>query len=79
MRRGYYDQDRARDAFRSGDVLPLSRILSSVRRQYPGKLLDANLARQGGGYVYVIKLLDQDNRVRLIYVDAQTGGVISVR
>jgi len=79
MRRENRDQDRARDAYRSGDVLPLSRILSGVRRQYPGKLLDATLAPQGRGYVYVIKLLGADNRVRLIYVDAQTGGVLSVR
>lgn len=79
LSRGGGDQDRARDAYRSGDVLPLSQILRSVRRQYPGKLLDANLARRGGGYVYVIKLLDDANRVRLIQVDAQSGRVLSAR
>lgn len=79
FRRGYRDQDRARDAYRSGDVLPLSQILSGVRRQFPGKLLDANLSRRGDAYVYVIKLLDRDNRVRVIWVDAQTGGVLAAR
>lgn len=73
------DQERARDAYRSGDVLPLSRILSRVRRQFPGKLLDASLTRRGNAYVYVIKLLDSGNRVRLVQVDARSGRILSAR
>lgn len=76
-RRG--DQDRARDASRSGEVLPLESILRGVRQRYGGRLLDADLVRGGNGYVYLIKIIDDSNRVRILQVDARTGRVLGAR
>lgn len=76
---GASDQDRARNAVKSGQALPLSTILGQVRRRYPGKLLDANLSRRGGSLIYAIKLRGGDNRITLLQVDARTGRVLSVR
>lgn len=76
---GGSDQDRARNAVKSGQALPLSTILGQLRRRYPGKLLDANLSRRGGSLIYAIKLRGSDNRITLLQVDARTGRVLSVR
>ena len=73
------DHDNARDAVKSGNVLPLSTILSRVRRRYPGKLLDARLGSAGNRYVYSIKLRDSRNRIKVVRVDAQSGRILSVR
>jgi len=78
-RRGGEDQDRARDASRAGEVMPLENILRGVRQRYRGRLLDANLMRAGTGYVYLIKIIDDSNRVRILQVDARTGRVMGAR
>ena len=77
--RGGGDQDRARDASRAGEVLPLETILRSVRKRYHGKLLDADLVRSGSGYVYLIKIIDDSDRVRILQVDARSGRVLGAR
>ncbi|SLN59797.1 PepSY domain-containing protein [Oceanibacterium hippocampi] len=69
-------QDEARQAVRSGEVLPLSRILGPIRQNYPGKLLDADLDRRGGRWVYRIKILEPNGRVRGLTVDGRTGQII---
>ena len=73
------DQDRARDASRAGQVLPLDAIMRNVRASHSGRLLDANLVRAGTGYIYLIKIIDEANRVRILQVDAQSGGVLGTR
>ena len=42
------DADRARAALRSGEILPLSRILDAVSRQYAGDVIDVKLDRDDG-------------------------------
>jgi hypothetical protein len=42
------DADRARAALRSGEILPLSRILETVSRQYAGDVIDVKLDRDDG-------------------------------
>ncbi len=71
------DHDRARDAVGSGDVLPLRKIMARVGRNYPGRLLDAELGRNGQGrWIYRLKLLSPGDRVRHLSVDARTGQVL---
>jgi len=73
------DQDRARDAVRSGEALPLGRIIGRVQEQCPGKFLGADLVqtRQGLGY-RVLMLRPSGNRVTFL-VDAATGAVLGGR
>jgi hypothetical protein len=73
------DQDRARDAVRSGQALPLPEIMGIVRGRYPGKLLDAKLSRRGNALIYRIKLRGRGNRVQHLQVNARTGNILSVR
>ncbi|MEX2648582.1 MAG: PepSY domain-containing protein [Alphaproteobacteria bacterium] len=73
------EQDRAREAVESGQVRPLKAILKSVRRQYDGQILDAELFDRGGVWLYRIRVLTKDGRVIDLGVDGQTGQIIDVQ
>jgi uncharacterized membrane protein YkoI len=73
------DHDRARGAVQSGQVRPLGEVLSNVRRNYSGRMLDARLVQGGGRPVYVIKLLTPTGRVLEVTADAPTGRVLGAR
>ena len=73
------DQDRARAAVQSGEVRPLNQILKSVRKQYKGQVLDAQLLDFGGQWVYRVRLLTKDGQVLDIAVDGQSGQIIGVQ
>ncbi len=70
------DQDDARDAVRSGQVISMEQALSVVRSRYPGRLLDADFNRQAG--VYHIKMLS-NGEVVSVAVNAQDGRILNVR
>ncbi len=70
------DQDDARDAVRSGQYISMEQALSTVRSQYPGRLLDAGFNRQAG--VYNVKMLS-DGEVLLVAVNARNGRIMNVR
>ena len=71
--------NRARDAVRSGQVRPLGQILGAVRGQVPGELLDAQLANSGGRAVYQLRFLDSAGTVRRVTVDANTGQILNIQ
>lgn len=72
------DHNRARDAVRSGQALPLSQVLGRVGGSY-GQLLDAQLGNSGGRPVYQLRMLDAAGTVRNVTVDAGNGRVLGVR
>src|SRR3546814_2981364 len=73
-------QDDARRAFRPGQAIPLSYILSGLRERYPGRVLDADIVERGGGdWTYGIRLLDPRGRVVELDVDARSGRVLRER
>lgn len=77
--RDRYTADEARDAVRSGDVLPALRVIRDVRQRYPGaEVLDAELER-GSQPRYIIKILTRDGRRVDVIVDAQTGAILYER
>ncbi|MDJ0893655.1 MAG: hypothetical protein QNJ92_00820 [Alphaproteobacteria bacterium] len=77
------EQDRAKEAVRAGQIQPLPRILSSVKRQYRGQLSDARLEerRRGSGsvWIYRIKWLTPENNLLAITVDARSGRILGVQ
>lgn len=77
--RSRYSADEARDARRSGDVLPARAVIDVVRRQFPGaRVLDVELIRTGSPH-YVVKILNPDGRRMDVRVDARSGRVVSAR
>jgi uncharacterized membrane protein YkoI len=77
--RSRYSADEARDARRSGDLLPVRDVINIVRRQYPGaQVLDTQLMRTSSPH-YVVRILNRDGRRIDVRVDARTGRIMSAR
>jgi uncharacterized membrane protein YkoI len=70
------DHDRARAALLAGEILPLGIILERVQRQFPGHMLEVELEREGGRWVYEIKLLHDNGGLFRLEVDARDGSVL---
>ena len=66
-------QDFARGLKDAGQILPLSRITERARRQFGGRVLEANLTERGGRYVYQLELLDGRGVVHELDYDARSG------
>lgn len=73
------DHDRARAALVAGEVLPLTEVLQRVARQHPGHVLEVELEREHGRWVYELKLLQGDGGVLKLEVDAGDGTVLRRR
>jgi|JI8StandDraft_2_1071088.scaffolds.fasta_scaffold21928_4 hypothetical protein len=74
------DHDRAREALRAGQVLPLHVVLERLQPDHPGRVLDVELERdRAGRWVYEIRLLQTGGRRVKLDVDAATGKVLQRR
>jgi Peptidase propeptide and YPEB domain len=74
-----YDHDRARAALKAGEVMPLSTLLERLQKTHPGQVLDLELEREDGHWIYEIKLLHSNGQLLKLVVDARTGSVLTVR
>lgn len=74
-----HDHDRARAALERGEVLPLRTILDKVGRDYPGKVVEVELERERGRWIYEIRLLRDGGALVRLDVDARDGTVIGVK
>jgi uncharacterized membrane protein YkoI len=75
-----FSPGEARDARKEGRTVPLSRIFQSLKREYGGYQLGADLySKESGGAVYEIDWLTDDGRKVHVTVDAQTGAIIGRR
>jgi uncharacterized membrane protein YkoI len=68
--------DRARRALESGEILPLREILGRVERDTPGQVIEVELEREAGRWVYEIKLLAAAGAIVELEVDARDGTVL---
>lgn len=73
------DHDRARQALEAGEILPLRTILERVERDYPGQIMEVELERRDGCWVYEIKLLRSGGTLVKLRIDARDGDVTGVR
>lgn len=71
-------QDRARKAYKAGEIQPLNKVLHVVKSRHPGRVMDVDLQR-GGHWVYRIKILTREGDVLIVEVDASTANIMSVR
>ncbi len=70
--------DEAKRLLSAGRIRPLEEILTSVKAQVPGELLEVELEIEDGIYVYDVKILGADGRVVEVEADAKTGKVLKV-
>lgn len=73
------DHDRARNAVRAGQVLPLDRVLDRLAFEHPGQVLEVELDDEDGRWVYEIRLLQAGGRRVKLKVDAASGEVLGQR
>lgn len=73
------DHDRARAALQAGEVLPLPRLLEQLQRTHPGQVLELELERDDGRWIYEIKLLQADGQLLKLKLDAGTAQVLKVK
>ncbi len=76
---GRRDHERARAALAAGEIRPLADLLAEVERRYAGRVLEAELDREAGRWVYEIKLLPPSGRVFELHLDAATGALLRSR
>ena len=64
-----------------GEILTLDQILQKINRNFDGRVVSINLkdSEKGlFGWVYDIMIIDVNNKVKQIRVDAGTSTVLSV-
>ncbi|MGE0279542.1 MAG: PepSY domain-containing protein [Rhizobiaceae bacterium] len=70
------DHDRAREALARGEILPLSRILAVVEQEVGGRIIEIDLDRDDGRYVYEVEAVSRDGRLVELSIGAATGTIL---
>ncbi|MBK7024861.1 MAG: PepSY domain-containing protein [Sulfuritalea sp.] len=73
------DHERARQAVEAGDVLPLRTILDRVEREYPGQVMEVELDREKGEWVYEIRLLRKGGVLMKLKIHARDGTILDFK
>jgi len=68
----------ARKLSDAGIILPLEKIVAAARAVKPGEILETELERKHGRYVYEVEILDARGQVWEVKLDAKTGKLIAV-
>ncbi len=73
------DHERARAALEAGEIRPLAELLAEVERHYRGRVIEADLERDDGQWLYEFKILPANGRMFVVEVDAATGALLRSR
>ena len=76
------DHEKAIKAVNEGEILTLDQILEKVNRNFDGRIISINLkdSEKGlFGWVYDIMIIDIENNVKQLRVDAGTSTILSVK
>lgn len=76
---GNDDHERAREALERGEVMPLRTLLERVERDYPGKVVEVELEREHGRWIYEIRVLRSGGALLKLEIDARDGTVMRVK
>jgi uncharacterized membrane protein YkoI len=71
------DHLRAKDLVDSGEILPLDKIMQKAFADRQWRLLEAELEKEHGRYIYELEILDDKGNVRKLKYDAKDGQPIS--
>jgi uncharacterized membrane protein YkoI len=76
---GEESHEMARALQQAGDIRSLEEVLVRMRAEHGGRVLEAELEREDGRYLYEIELLDDAGKVNKLFYDARTGEAIHKR
>jgi uncharacterized membrane protein YkoI len=71
--------ERARQALEAGEILPLRTIIDNIERDYPGQIIEVELERANGRWLYEIKLLREGGTLLKLKIDAGDGTLLGIR
>jgi uncharacterized membrane protein YkoI len=66
-------QDRARRVHEAGEILPIAEIYAKARHETRGRILEAELERAHGHWVYTLTIMDPQGGVFDLDFDGATG------
>lgn len=72
------NHEAAARARAAGEIISLTEILEHVRLTHPGEVVGIELEREGGMWIYELKLVTPQGRLLKIYVDARDKRVIKI-
>ena len=70
-------RNRARDAYKRGEIVSLDRVMNVVQRRYRGRVLNVRLDDRR--LIYHLRMLTRRGQVLKIAVDARSAEILSVR
>lgn len=70
------DYREARELRQQGKILSLQEILQRVEKEHPGQVIETELEREDGSYIYELEILDEQDRVMKLEVDAASGKIL---
>lgn len=69
--------EKAKQLKDAGEILPLETVIKTATEKKPGRVIEAELKKSRGGYVYEIELVDKSGVVWELKYNAKTGELIS--
>ena len=72
------DHERARRALEAGEILPLSDILAVVEAAHAGRVIELELDRDDGMWIYELEVLTPEGQIYEMEIDAATGDVLEI-
>ena len=73
------DYQEAKELRQQGKILSLQEILGRVAKEHPGQVIETELEREDGVYIYELEILTEQGRVMEIEVDAGSGEILKVK
>ncbi|MBL8593608.1 MAG: hypothetical protein JNK01_13060 [Devosia sp.] len=70
------DQNVAREAVKKREVLSLATVTALVAETTKGRVLDVELVRLAGVYLYEVTVLEPDGRLHKLYYNARSGALV---
>ena len=75
---GYIDHNKALLLRKSGDILPLEKIINAAKVIKEGRIIELELEKRGDQYLYEIEILVDTGEIWEIYLDAKTAETIEI-
>lgn len=73
---GKFNHNEVLQLRESGQILSMEAVLQHAGAVQPGELIEAELEREDGRYVYELKIIDAEGRLHKLELDAQSGDVL---
>jgi uncharacterized membrane protein YkoI len=73
------DHERAKRLKDAGKIIPLEKILTTVREGHHGRLLEVELRDQRGRLIYEVEVVDAHGVVWYLQYDARQGTLLRIK